>query len=509
MSDLPDSLRRARAQAAGDARPRTGPALAIAATDPRVPVPYGRPLDMRPRQGMRRIQQGDFAQSRGMQQESAQYDWAHGRTLGDRLRGGLSLAADMTGIPAALNAVQAAQHGDALSAAMNGGEAALNFAPEISGAVRPLARVARGLFGNAAREAVPAAEAAALARPEIPAPLPMDQASRMARAAQPDLFPETAPGPLRAYHGTRSNIADGFAPFSHFGTERAAQDRVRATEGEIMRRDAHGQANIIPVEIAGRRVDVGAELPSQFSSINDVADLLLRGGHISPEDHAYAMAPLADGQSRFLGQNAEDVVRDRLQEIARRNDIGAIGYRNAVEDAGSRSYIVPDPRNVRAIERNGLDMSHSARMARAREAGFDTETPLYHGMPHEMRGDHILPTSSFGTGSSASAPEINLTVDPSIANHYAGGGDFGEGAAVYPVFARRARDIGGWNPEGERVVLEPHNIRSVFAAFDPAKSGSSDLLAGVPIALTAGLGAAATQQKPRHGLFGSMREGAR
>lgn len=164
--------------------------------------------------------------------------------------------------------------------------------------------------------------------------------------SQADLFPQSAPGPLPVYHGTPRNFdPNDIEPWSHFGTEGAARDRLKALGGE---------GRLLPYEITGRRIDVGEEYPSLIGGAThgdvtpgDVADLLLRGRHISPEDHAWATEPLLTG-SRFQGRDAADVVKERLGEIAARNDIGAIGYRNTVEDAGSRSYIVPNPRlNVR------------------------------------------------------------------------------------------------------------------------------------------------------------------
>lgn len=153
MSDLPDSLRRARALAAGEPRLVTGPRAAIAATAP-PRAPFARPLEMR-RPQMRRIEQGDFARSRRMGQDEARGDMLYGRTLADRARGALSLAGDLTPIPAALNAVNAFAHGDVLSGVMGAGEAALNFVPEIAAAARPVLRAGRGLFGGAARAASP------------------------------------------------------------------------------------------------------------------------------------------------------------------------------------------------------------------------------------------------------------------------------------------------------------------------------------------------------------------
>lgn len=166
---------------------------------------------------------------------------------------------------------------------------------------------------------------------------------------QRDLFPDTEPGSVLVYHGTPSAFApDDIAPWSHFGTEAAARDRLKATGPE---------GRILPYVITGRRIHVGNEFPSHIGgnthgdvTPRDVADLLLRGAHISQEEHAWAIEPLLDG-SRFLGRDSDDVVRERISELAARHDIAAIGYGNTVEDEGSTSYIVPNPReNVRPAQ---------------------------------------------------------------------------------------------------------------------------------------------------------------
>ena len=132
---------------------------------------------------------------------------------------------------------------------------------------------------------------------------------------------------------------------------------------------------------------------------------------------------------------------------------------------------------------------------RAQEQGFDTGRVLYHGTNRdglftEFRED--LPTY--------------LTPDPALASDFTGRNNGG----VIPVFARTVRQydagsnsvisddgigkrplfrrlqsegfdsvrnrIPGMDAE-EIVVFDPRNIRSIFAAFDPAKRDSSDLLA--------------------------------
>lgn len=182
---------------------------------------------------------------------------------------------------------------------------------------------------------------------------------RMAGRAAPtvgeqlDLFPRTAPRPVQAYHGTFNDF-DEFAPFQHFGTRRAAQQRLNAVRdegwGAAAPRSASQQGRLIPVEITGRRVNVGDEITFAGGATRpvEVADMLRRARHITDEDYAYATEPLQMGD-RYLGRPSQDVVAERLLEITRRNDIGAIGYRNAYEDAGSTSYIVPDPQMIRRL----------------------------------------------------------------------------------------------------------------------------------------------------------------
>lgn len=172
---------------------------------------------------------------------------------------------------------------------------------------------------------------------------------RASSAVQRDLFPESAPQALRVFHGTYNDFRpEEMAPWSHFGTREAAKQRLRAVDGErgvreFLGKQTGSRARVIPMEITGRRINVGDELPTQFSSSRDIAELLRRGGHIDEAEYTWALEPLESGASKYLGRNAESVVAERLRDLAAKHDIGAIGYRNAVEDAGSISYLVPDP----------------------------------------------------------------------------------------------------------------------------------------------------------------------
>ena len=193
--------------------------------------------------------------------------------------------------------------------------------------------------------------------------------------------------------------------------------------------------------------------------------------------------------------------------------------------------------------RKGLRMDTESRMARAREMGFDTDIVLYHGTTGDISSFKRSKTGSVGPG-------IYLTDDAEDAAAFARPdrrpGEAVEGTNIMPLYIKRSdvlpmaplskdhaarlskylgRQInegdpvpliglekkGGSLAEGAEaagfaglehpgrkgakhyVIFDPANIRSVHAAFDPEKSGSSELLAAVPFAV-GGVGAGAAMQ---------------
>jgi hypothetical protein len=168
-----------------------------------------------------------------------------------------------------------------------------------------------------------------------------------------------------------------------------------------------------------------------------------------------------------------------------------------------------------------LDMSPEARAARAAEMGFDTTQPLYHGTGKDFTAfdNAKIQRAGFGYGH-------HVAESPILASKYAE--QYPTGQHVMPLYMRKGkvagpdvygavsrqvedelgypveREIskrlmgmgydtieykhGRWAnmPEGTDtayVALKPENLRSTNAAFDPARSGESDLLAsraGVP-----------------------------
>lgn len=120
--------------------------------------------------------------------------------------------------------------------------------------------------------------------------------------------------------------------------------------------------------------------------------------------------------------------------------------------------------------------SRAAQLARAEEMGFDTSRTFYRG----SRGDEseAIPTQ----GTYGKRYYINRT--PERASEHAGVYEEPNGGNVMPLFVRRGKFQPTVGAEGG--VADGRDVRSVFAAFDPAKANSSDLLAGLAIGVPVG-----------------------
>lgn len=167
---------------------------------------------------------------------------------------------------------------------------------------------------------------------------------------------------------------------------------------------------------------------------------------------------------------------------------------------------------IEMAEKAGLDMSEAARMARADELGFNVEA--YHGT---MRPDAIdeLRVSQDGTYGKG----VYVARDAYDAEKYAGFGRVTQmGGSIYPLKVKGGKywdvmsqglprdSFSGTNDDiikeltdrgyigidagNEMVIFDPKNIRSVNAAFDPAKKDSSNILAGAATIGGVGTGAA-------------------
>lgn len=160
-------------------------------------------------------------------------------------------------------------------------------------------------------------------------------------------------------------------------------------------------------------------------------------------------------------------------------------------------------------ESDKLPMDNDSRMARAKAMGFDTDTVWYHGTAGNF--------PSFNkTGKTVAGW---FTDDPTMANEYARDGGISNypngGENVIPVYFRKSdrvgrfadivdsaksRGIDRWSDEfddfvnktydfidhssgGVRVMIpvNPEDIRSIYAKFDPSKSNSPHLSEGLYI----------------------------
>tara|TARA_R110000737_G_scaffold126213_1_gene158806 strand:+ start:963 stop:1910 length:948 start_codon:yes stop_codon:yes gene_type:complete len=202
--------------------------------------------------------------------------------------------------------------------------------------------------------------------------LPMDEASRMGRAAEQDWT-------TNAFHGTSVRLApDPARPLqntgdlerfhwgSHFGTQKAANERlgdlrprVRAAEGESSFDDsgrlkpAVGE-RIMPVKLRGKYLDIGNESLWRPESLLETAR---RRGLITADEleHAFDNVPLL--REAELGPNYnkrkhnEEVgiaMKQAVTDLFKRKGFAGVSYKNDVEDAGSISYMVFDPANIRS-----------------------------------------------------------------------------------------------------------------------------------------------------------------
>jgi len=163
-----------------------------------------------------------------------------------------------------------------------------------------------------------------------------------------------------------------------------------------------------------------------------------------------------------------------------------------------------------ADEEKKLLMDLESRLARAKEMGFHTDLPVYHGTDKTFQEFTYDPYALKTLG-----PGVYTTPDPKFASDYANWAapEAGSARQVYPLFLKgKIFDVS--NPEhtkllrksyddydtirdaipeikklgfdhvrlsgdsgNEIVTFDPKNIRSKFAAFDPAKSESADLSA--------------------------------
>lgn len=301
-----------------------------------------------------------------------------------------------------------------------------------------------------------------------------------AAALEKSLAPR--PVSVRGYHGTRSDF-DKFNGPSVF----ASENPDAASEWAMVANREGDGPNVLPLDITASNPYYAKSLfPDQAER-----DRIVRA------DPDVVFYPPSTQHGTTFDTHSGRVFEARKPGTVRSATTGETLFANASKES-----------SIPAIA-SALDMSPEARLARAKEMGFDTDTTWYHGTDRDFPA---FDASKIGENTGDYATGFHFTSDPDIAARAARvGRGSDEGSAVMPAYVRsrnpyiadypdenpviahdldrnhlyiQARRGGhdgilvrGADGEEHLVAFDPKNIRSVNAAFDPAKSDSANLLA--------------------------------
>jgi len=266
------------------------------------------------------------------------------------------------------------------------------------------------------------------------ADLPIDDVSRAARADA--MF---GPGD-EVYHWTRDPEAvakSGFAPFSHFGTKQAAEDRFTNPLGTGMSMaDLKARASAPPAE--------GATIPARINMKN-VVDIGDDTGRHGPLDIANS---LADVDPDKYGPLYTELAVTIPQKLSRAD---VIKYAEATDS----DYL---------LDADEFGKMEGVRVIRSMMARDMADDPTEFSRVIKEAG---IDLSSFWKPVSKALDERGVTA---------------------LRYINSTEDAGSTS----YIVPKPADARSRFATFDPAKAKKSDLLAGMgPLLAVMGIGAGA------------------
>ena len=191
--------------------------------------------------------------------------------------------------------------------------------------------------------------------------LPMDEASRTARAAEQDWT-------INAFHGTSRGPLEGgdlerFHWGSHFGTKGAANDRLSDLRGalpESIQGDRYRAPQprpgerVMPVKLRGKYLDIGNESAWHPEGLLETAR---RRGLITADEleHAFDNVPLLreaqlspNYNKHKHNEEVEIAMKQAVTDLFKKKGFAGVSYKNDVEDVGSISYMVFDPANIRS-----------------------------------------------------------------------------------------------------------------------------------------------------------------
>jgi hypothetical protein len=263
-------------------------------------------------------------------------------------------------------------------------------------------------------------------------------------------------------HHAGSRYKDGYAP----------QDLLKQLTSGL------DDAAVPQMDRAGR-VNLVSTLPrfdGYASTVSDTVALIPSKGQTIAE--AFSVIPKGDKQTiSALQTKMANVPPGVVSDMSRNQRMGHQPSSSLITNQDVRNWIAQD----NAVKMLGLPSNNTA-MDRAAALGFDANT--YHGTSKQFDSFDVTkanPRSQY-------MPGVFSADDPALAENF---GDY-----IMPLLQRKgtsifdkqqARRAGLAAPEvdtiydkaaGIRVTNKPENIRSRFAAFDPARVGENNLLGG-------------------------------
>lgn len=195
--------------------------------------------------------------------------------------------------------------------------------------------------------------------------LAMDQVSRMTRAAEqgfttPMFHGTLQPPPNVIVRAERSLSGQEFNQFNwgtHTGSAAAAEERILVRDiggfqpdfdtDFTLGAEALVNARIFPLLGRGKFIEV----PDLGSSWNPsrIIDEAINIGAVTPAEGSAALAKAAEGSMEIGGITGLEAARDAVTDLLESKGFTGLTYINGVEDAGSRSWMVFNPANLRSV----------------------------------------------------------------------------------------------------------------------------------------------------------------
>lgn len=150
-------------------------------------------------------------------------------------------------------------------------------------------------------------------------------------------------------HHSSEHDFNEFRPLSHFGTKHAA--RARAYDIGSNEHDSPPEFHHYSVRL---KIKKSAEVKDRGEHYPEgIASDLRMGGHISHEE-------MTAFRKSLKGLPNSQHNQSQLLSLLKSKGIDALHYKNKIEDPGSKSYIITDPKQVRIL-RKGKSLVNSER----------------------------------------------------------------------------------------------------------------------------------------------------